>query len=85
MTASDLVFSVPQNLKHPLSGIDNSVRSGHQRHRAQEPRRSTARSVGFYEKIGCKGSKRMIRATFITEATASQPAQKFTATKQAKC
>ena len=26
VTASDFVFTVPQNLKHPLSGIDNSVR-----------------------------------------------------------
>ena len=26
VTASDLRFTVPQNLKHPLTGIDNSIR-----------------------------------------------------------
>jgi hypothetical protein len=40
---------------------------------------------GFYEKIGCKGNRRLVRATFITEATASTPSQKFTATKQSRC
>ena len=26
VTASDLRFTVPQNLKHPLTGVDNSIR-----------------------------------------------------------
>ena len=40
---------------------------------------------GFYEKVGCKGNKRTVRATFITEATSAQPSQKFTATKTVEC
>ena len=40
---------------------------------------------GFYEKVGCKGSTRLVRATFTTEATATQPTQTFTATKAVKC
>jgi hypothetical protein len=84
VTSSDFVFSVPQNLKHPLPGIDNSVR------RSDNLINLTKKTVkgkkrGFYEKIGCKGGKRLVRATFVTEATASQPPQKFTATKQSKC
>lgn len=82
--ASDFVFNVPQNLKHPLSGIDNSVRrSDNLIKLTQKGRKGNKR--GFYEKVGCKGNKRLVRATFITEATSSQPAQKFTATKQSKC
>ena len=84
VTSSDFVFSVPQNLKHPLSGIDNSVRRSDNliKLKATGPK---GHKRGYYEKIGCKGSKRLVRATFITEATASQPSQKFTATKQSKC
>jgi hypothetical protein len=84
VTSSDLVFTVPQNMKHPLSGVDNSVR------RSDNKIFLTAKRIrgqrrGFYEKIGCKGNKRTVRATFITEATSSQPSQKFTATKTARC
>ena len=84
MKGSDLVFSVPQNLKHPLSGIDNSVRKVTSAI-ALKTKKINGKKRGFYEKIGCKGSQRMIRATFITEATARQPAQRFTAIKQSKC
>ena len=82
--ASDFTFSVPQNLKHPLPGIDNSIR------RADTNVKLKAKTVngkrrGFYEKIGCKGSTRLTRGTFVTEATASQAAQTVTATKPGKC
>ena len=84
VAASDFVFSVPQNLKHPLAGVDNSVRRSDNIIKLRTVKRK-GKKRGFYEKIGCKGSQRLIRATFITEATASQPAQRFTATKQSKC
>jgi hypothetical protein len=84
VTASDFVFSVPQNLKHPLSGIDNSVRRSDNLIKLKK-KTVNGKKRGFYEKVGCKGGKRLVRATFITEATASQPSQKFTATKQSKC
>ena len=84
VTASDFVFSVPQNLKHPLSGIDNSVRRSDNLIKLTK-KKVKGKNRGFYEKVGCKGGKRVVRATFITEATASQPSQKFTATKQSKC
>ena len=84
VTSSDFVFTVPQNLKHPLSGIDNSVRRSDNLLKLKQ-KRPRGNKRGFYEKIGCKGSKRVVRATFITEASASQASQKFTATKQSKC
>ncbi len=84
VVGSDLDFTVPQNLKHPLSGIDNSVRrSDNSIFRKVKMVRGKRR--GFYEKRGCKGNTRTVRATFITEATSSQPSQKFTATKTARC
>jgi hypothetical protein len=84
LPASDLRFTVPQNLKHPLAGIDNSIRES-VTSIVLKTKVINGRKTGFYEKIGCKGSKRTTRATFTTEATASGPAQKFTATKQSKC
>ena len=40
---------------------------------------------GFYEKIGCKGGQRLVRATFTSEQTATAAPQRFTATKNRKC
>jgi hypothetical protein len=84
VVASDFVFTVPQNLKHPLTGVDNSVRRSDNLIKLKTKRvRGVKR--GYYEKVGCKGPKREVRATFKTEATASQPSQTFTARKQSRC
>jgi hypothetical protein len=85
VTSSDFVFSVPPNLKHPLTGVDNSVRRSDNIIKLRSVTKK-GKKRGFYEKIGCKGGKRLVRATFKTEVTASQPTQqKFTATKNGKC
>jgi len=84
VTSSDFVFTVPQNLKHPLAGVDNSIRSNESDIRLKA-KRVRGKRVGFYQKVGCKGGRRTIRATFTTEATASQGPQTFTATKNVKC
>jgi hypothetical protein len=84
LTARDFTFTVPQNLKHPLTGIDNSIRSS-VTNITLESKKVEGKKRGFYEKVGCKGSTRLVRATFTTEANASQQAQKFTATKAVKC
>jgi hypothetical protein len=84
VTASDFVFTVPSNLKHPLTGVDNSIRSNESDIKLMT-KRVRGERVGFYQKVGCKGNRRMIRATFTTEATASQGPQTFTATKQVRC
>ena len=72
VTSSDFVFTVPQNLKHPLSGIDNSVRRSDNVIKLKS-KKVKGQKRGFYEKVGCKGGKRLIRATFITEARVGQP------------
>jgi hypothetical protein len=83
--ANELVFTVPPELKHPgLPQIDNSIR------RAdatifREVKRVAGKRRGFYEKVGGKGTKRLVRAKFTTEATSSEPARTFTATKQSRC
>lgn len=84
LPASDFTFTVPQNLKHPLPGIDNSIRRSDSNIK-RKVKTVNGKERGFYEKIGCKGSSRLIRGTFTTEATASQPPQTFTATKTSKC
>jgi hypothetical protein len=84
VTASDLVFTVPQNLKHPLAGTDNSIRRSDNLIKLKVKRVRGERR-GFYEKVGCKGRTRTVRAQFTTEATASQGPQTFTATRTAPC
>jgi hypothetical protein len=88
VVASDLDFTVPPNLRHPLSGVDNSVRrSDNKIFLTSKKIRVRGKRVkrGFYQKVGCKGNKRTVRATFVTEATSSQAPQKFTATKSSRC
>lgn len=84
VVASDLRFTVPQELKHPLTGVDNSIRQSESTIALAE-KTINGKEVGFYSKVGCKGSRRTVRATFTTERTASTPARTFTAFKQVKC
>ena len=83
--ASDLVFTVPPELKHPgLPQIDNSIRRS-DNSIFLKVKKVNGKRRGFYEKVGCKANRRLVRATFVTEATSTEPARKFTATKQGKC
>jgi hypothetical protein len=84
VTGSDFRFTVPENLKHPVPGIDNSIRESVNKIFLKK-KKVRGKTVGFYSKIGCKGNKRTTRATFTTEQTATQSPQTFTATKQTKC
>jgi hypothetical protein len=82
LPASDLRFTVPSDLLHP-SGLDTTVRntvSKILKRTGTAKVKGKSRKVGFYSKIGCKGGKRTIQATFIDEQ-----GQKFKATKQKKC
>ena len=85
VTASDFVFTVPQNLKHPLSGIDNSVRRSVNLIKLKS-KKVKGQKRGLYEKVGCKGSKRT-GARDLHHRGQGRPGrpQKFTATKQSKC
>jgi len=84
VTSSDFVLTVPQNLKHPLTGTDNSVRRSDNLIKLKT-KLVKGHKRGYYEKVGCKGKTRLVRAFFKTEATATQAPQTFTATKLSKC
>ena len=65
-----------------MSGIDNSCPTRFERPQCQSRRktkkvRGKKKTVGFYEKVGCKGGKRLIRATFIDRGRVGQPLKKF--------
>ena len=82
LPADDLRFTVPPELLHP-SGLDTTVRntiSKILKKTAKKKIGGKSRKVGFYSKIGCKGPKRTIQATFIDEQ-----GDTFKATKQGKC
>ena len=82
MPADDLRFSVPAELLHP-SGLDTTVRntiSTILKKTATKRIGGKSRTVGFYSKVGCKGGKRTIQATFTDEQ-----GDVFKATKQGKC
>lgn len=68
--ATDFRFSVPQNLLHPVTGLDTSVRESV----SHLPRKSTTarvkgkrRKVGFYEVVGCTGNRRTARTVYMSE------------------
>lgn len=84
VAASDLRFTVPQNLKHPLTGTDNSIRETTNTIFLKS-KLIRGKRVGYYNKVGCKGNRRTTRARFTTEATSSQPPRTFTATRQTRC
>ena len=84
VTGSDFRFTVPENLKHPAPGIDNSIRESVNKIFLKK-KKVKGKTVGFYSKVGCKGNKRTTRATFTTERTATKAPATFTATKQTKC
>jgi len=82
LPADDLRFTVPSELLHP-SGLDTTVRntvSKILKRTATKRIRGKSRKVGFYSKVGCKGGKRLIQATFIDEQ-----GDTFKATKNKKC
>jgi hypothetical protein len=82
--ATDIRFTVPQNLKHPLVGVDNSIRQAVTKLNL-ETRRVSGKRIGFVNKVGCKGGKRTTRVTFVTEQTATEAPHKAVATKSGKC
>jgi hypothetical protein len=80
--SSELRFEVPDNLAHPIPGIDNSVVeavSRVDRKLARTRIRGVRRQVGYYNEIGCRG-RRTVRVRFVDEA-----GELFTANRQAAC
>lgn len=81
--SSELRFSVPQELYNPLPGVENSVvnvTSTVNRKTARTRIRGKRRTVGYYSKVGCKGSQRAVRVQFV-----DLEGRRATATKNGKC
>ncbi|UGS37727.1 hypothetical protein [Capillimicrobium parvum] len=76
---SALQFSVPANLLHPVSGIDNAV-TNVQSNIKKLTKRSKGRTRGYFESVRCQGGKRPITVDFLTEA-----GQSSTASADANC
>lgn len=70
VTSDELRFTVPPELLHPAEGLDVTVRqvaSQIIKKTASKRIKGKKRKVGFYSSIGCKGGKRSIQVTFVSE------------------
>jgi hypothetical protein len=69
--SSELRFKVPDNLKHPAPGVDNSVidvTSHVLRKTGKVKVKGKTRKVGFASVVGRKGKTRTVRVTFVDES-----------------
>jgi hypothetical protein len=67
--SDELRFTVPDNLAHPGTGLDNSlidVVARVSKETAKKKIKGVRRTVGFYSSVGCKG-RRTIRVRFDAE------------------
>jgi hypothetical protein len=83
VTSDELQFTVPPELLHPAQGLDVTVRqvaSAIKKITAKKKIGGVKRTVGFYSAVGCKGGKRSIQVTFVSET-----GQKSPVTKDKKC
>jgi hypothetical protein len=83
--SSELRFTVPPELLHPAQGLDVTVRDVTSSikkivSKGKVKVGGTKRKVGFYSAVGCKGGKRSIQVTFVSET-----GQKSPVTKDKKC
>jgi hypothetical protein len=70
LPASELRFSVPENLAHPAPGLENAVIESDTTVRRLTGRvrvRGNMRRVGIYSSVGCNGNQRLSRVTFTDE------------------
>jgi hypothetical protein len=76
---SALQFNVPSNLLHPVAGVDNAVVRV-QSSISKLTAKLRGKTHGYFDSIGCKGSKRPISVDFLSEA-----GQTSTASYDAAC
>ena len=78
--SSNLRFTVPDNLKHPIPGFDNSVTnvtSSVSRKTAKVRIKGHRRTVGLLSSVACgKAGKRLIQVKFTDESNVSQSVKK---------
>jgi hypothetical protein len=79
VTSDELQFVVPPELLHPAQGLDVTVRqvaSAIKKITAKKKINGKTRTVGFYSAVGCKGGKRSIQVTFVSETGQKSPVTK---------
>ena len=78
LPADELRFTVPPSLLHvgPLDTAVQEVTSAIKKRVASKRIGGKKRKVGFYSSVGCKGGKRSIQVTFISEAGQRTPKSK---------
>jgi hypothetical protein len=79
VTSDELQFTVPPELLHPAQGLDVTVRqvaSAIKKVTAKKKINGKTRTVGFYSAVGCKGGKRSIQVTFVSETGQKSPVTK---------
>jgi len=79
VTSDELRFTVPPELLHPAQGLDVTVRdvtSAIKKLTAKKKINGVKRKIGFYSSVGCKGSKRSIQVTFVSETGQKSPKTK---------
>ncbi|HEY7453709.1 MAG TPA: hypothetical protein VH683_04035 [Thermoleophilaceae bacterium] len=79
LTSDELQFTVPPSLLHVGGVLDTAVQnvsSNIAKRTAKKKIKGKSRKVGFYSSIGCKGGKRSIQVTFISETGQRTPASK---------
>ena len=79
--SSELRFTVPPELLHPAQGLDVTVRDVTSSIKKVVSKKAITikgkkRKVGFYSAIGCKGGKRSIQVTFVSETGQRSPVSK---------
>ena len=76
-TGTALEFSVPENLRHPLATLDNSLYDSKSNIRRRTVRRK-GKLKGYYESIGgCRNGRRSVTVTFTPENGPAQRASTF--------
>jgi hypothetical protein len=78
-TGEALQFTIPQNLMHPVAGIDNGI-AKISTTIAKRTVRKGGKKVGFFEAVGCKGGR---RDTVLT--VTGEDGQAITAKTASKC
>lgn len=83
MRATDLRFSLPDLLLHPVDGWDGALQIVDVTLAPKTRRirlRGRARDVAYYSSVGCRGGRRTVRAVFIDEL-----GNRAEVTRTAKC
>jgi hypothetical protein len=78
-SGSALEFTVPENLRHPLATLDNSLYDSKTNIKRMTVRRK-GKTKGYYESIGgCRNGRRSVTVTFTPEDGPAQRASTFAA------